>query len=221
MKLFGMKAILNGSHKMADYLEHNYVCAGRAGIGDLETANESEIRSRLLHFNYNDEHEFNSQLNTMIHFVLEMEDGDHVFVVDGEDVHLGDLGDYYYLEQFDTPEDGSCHRRGVTWLSCLRKESLDEELQALLNQPEEVTMLSPTLSRAQIDDWLTGRKESQSSQTEPLTINPELVQEAIHILAAAMKSENAERRERAAAAILAYASRSGLPIPSKDEKPTV
>ncbi|MGO4373895.1 hypothetical protein AB4Z21_24655, partial [Paenibacillus sp. MCAF20] len=146
-------------------------------------------------------------------FVLHMQDGDYVLVADGDDVHLGDLGDYYYVDRFDNEEDGSCHRRGVTWLKRYARADLREELHAFLTDEAAVSRFEKPVSRTELEnEWAVKKPNvNQTSDEGPSSAVPAyLIAEALTVLEAALHSDNADRRERAAIAILQYAGQSSV-----------
>ncbi|WP_424768450.1 hypothetical protein [Paenibacillus sp. sgz302251] len=205
MNLFQMKSDLNGINRMAEFLKDNYVCFGLPGIGDLEHVSKEELKERLTQVCQLEEQELTVQWEAASTFAHIMQDGDYLFVANDDYVHLGDLGDYYYLEHFDTIEDNTCHRRGVTWLKSLLREELHPDLQSFLDKKATIAKFERDVSHEQLERWLEKPKENRQHSGHPVNIDSDTVEEAIEILKMAMRSEDAERRERAAIAILRYA----------------
>ncbi|MDF2669289.1 MAG: hypothetical protein K0R67_1595 [Paenibacillus sp.] len=190
---------------MAEFLKDNFVCIGWPGIGDLEKASKEQLKDRLSSkYGYQGQ-ELANRLGAVSAFVHTMQDGDYVLVADQDWVHLGDVGDYYYAEQFDTEEDGMCHRRGVTWLTSIPKVELNAEVQELLRHRGTITKFKHPLPIAQLDRWVTNAQGITQVTGKPGYVDAKTVEEALNILKAALRSEDADRRERAAAAILQYA----------------
>ncbi|MHA6481004.1 hypothetical protein ACX1C1_03670 [Paenibacillus sp. strain BS8-2] len=217
MRLFQMKAETNGRNRMDDFLEHNYVCAGPADIGDVELCEEAELHSRLTHV-ARDERQLAEMYTEMRLFVHVIQDGDYVVIMDNDNVHLGDIGDYYYVEAFDSNEEGSCHRRGVTWLMTVPAAGISNEIRALLNEGESLSFFGRPISQAEIRlelgaDYATGGGAEASSEQAYSSPLPDagMIAEALSILHAAMRSDDPERRERAAIAVLDYAKGRNLP----------
>jgi predicted Mrr-cat superfamily restriction endonuclease len=210
MRLFQMKAEVNGRNRMDDFLEHNYVCAGPAGIGDLEHCEEAELENRLANV-ARDERQRAAISAEMLLFVRVMQDGDYVIMKDNDNVYLGDIGDYYYVDAFDSEEEGSCHRRGVTWLMTVPEEGIGSEMRALLNEEANLSAFGRTISQAELRSELGERNATSVAEANPehphgLPLpDAGMITEALAILHAAMQSEDPERRERAAIAVLEYA----------------
>ncbi|MCA0756858.1 hypothetical protein KP806_17505 [Paenibacillus sp. N4] len=200
MQLYRMKAEFEGKNRMKEFLEDNYVCFGWHGIGDLEKLDMAGLAAKLAEaFGPAGlpEREWSRRFEELSLFAYGMRDGDYVIVDDGMRIHLGDVGDYYYLDLFDNAEDGSCHRRGVTWLRSLLRDDLHPELLAFLEQDGEIGSFGRSVTEQELERLLA--KPALSRQG---LIDEETLREALDILKAAMRSEDPERRERAAIAIL-------------------
>ncbi|MDQ0114778.1 hypothetical protein [Paenibacillus harenae] len=212
MKLFQMKPAQAGKHRMASFLDDNFVCAGVAGIGDLEHVSQVELVARLAQLYGPENAELGRRVEELGCFVHDMQDGDYILIADGDAVHLGDLGDYYYVDRYDNEEDGGCHRRGVTWLKGYDRSEMREELLPFLEEPHSVSRYGKPVSKEQLASWLVRTTSmDRSSQNEGSSAVPaHLVGEALSILEAAMRSDDADRRVRAAIAILQYAGQSNL-----------
>jgi predicted Mrr-cat superfamily restriction endonuclease len=211
MKLFQMKAEANGRNRMDDFLEHNYVCAGPAGIGDLELCEEAELKRRLAYV-ARDERQLAEICAEMQLFVRDMQDGDYVIIKDNDNVHLGDIGDYYYVDAFDSEEEGSCHRRGVTWLMTVPVAGIGQEIRMFLDDEAGLSALGRSISQAELQQELGGgyatggEAETKAGHSHSLPLpDAGIISEALAILHAAMRSDDPERRERAAIAVLEYA----------------
>lgn len=207
MKLFQVKTQPLGVERVQEFLQENYVCIGYIGVGDLENAGKEEIRKRLVLAGSAEGAELDAALDNLLVFVQDMQDGDYVLIADEEWAYLGDLGDYFYMDAYDSAEDGRCHRRGVTWLKSVPLAMLHHTLREWLTEEAVVSQYTGILPGARLDLWIT------ESTTDCLVsvaktagnVDDELVAEALAVLKAALQSEDAERRERAAIAILQYA----------------
>ncbi|RED58613.1 hypothetical protein [Cohnella lupini] len=200
MNLFRIKPDPKGIDRMRIFLKDNFVSIAIPGIGDLESVDGNE--------------EGSDKSEEAIIFSRTMQDGDYVLVPYEDSVYLGDLGDYYYVESPDPEEDdGMRHRRGVTWLNRIPLDELNEYVQELVNDRSALREFGHPLSLAQLDRWISFRQPEiaanlATSGGSRIEIDKETIAEAIAVMKEAMKSEDAERRERAAAAILNYASSS-------------
>lgn len=205
MNLFQMGSKPLGIERITAFLQDNYVSIGYPGIGDLENISLEKIRDRLVQSYPYNEPELTQHLQAISLFTQTMQDGDYVLVADGEWVHLGDLGDYFYNEEFDTTNTGTCHRRGVTWLKSLPLADLNIEVQEMFGKSELVTQYKGPMPSARMDLWITGSSADEHADKSSTLVDDEMLAAALHILKKAMLSEDVERQERAAIAILQYA----------------
>jgi len=135
MKLYAIRPYGLDVDRWKTYLKDNFVSLGYPGIGDLENAGREAIRERLAEVYGYSGGELDARTDELALFAGGIRDGDAVLVADGEQAYLGDIGDYYYVEEADDPEDGTCHRRGVTWLRRLARTELNELVTRLLEAP--------------------------------------------------------------------------------------
>ncbi|QMV42741.1 hypothetical protein [Cohnella cholangitidis] len=209
MNLYRLESNPCGVDRMKRFLEDNFVSIGYPGIGDLEDVGDSELKDRLTKVYKYEGQELADRLNEIAVFVHAMQDGDYVLVVENDSVHLGDVGDYYYVETSDTMEDGLCHRRGVTWLNRIPSSELNDYVREWLSSPGAIAEFEYPLSSAQLDGWVSPNLSAQSQMPvvadHRVHVDRETIEEALEILKQALRCEDADRRERAAAAILRYA----------------
>ena len=191
MRLYRLKADPEGPRGLPEYLANHYVSFGEPGSGDWSRLDRARLEELL------GGAEANRQAEDAFVFAHVMQDGDYVLATDGERLVLGDMGDYYYLEEFDNAESRSGHRRGVTWLRSLRGEELHPELQAFLREDGELGLFGREVTREELERLLVRPAEDGSGRIDEATIR-----EALDVLRAAMRSDDADRRERAAIAIL-------------------
>jgi predicted Mrr-cat superfamily restriction endonuclease len=211
MNLYDMKLKADRAELIPLFLEHNFVCIGWPGIGDLENVSEDELKSRFVQAYDFQGGVLAESLEEIRTFVHTMQDGDYVLVSDEDWAYLGDLGDYYYLEHHDNREDGMCHRRGVTWMTRIPLTKLNPKVQDLLNSHETIAKFEYDFVDADLHRWLADGKglagvSSDNASGQPVHIDSDMIERALTILKEAMSSDDPERRERAAAAILQYAS---------------
>jgi predicted Mrr-cat superfamily restriction endonuclease len=202
---------------MEAFLKDNFVSIGFPGTGDLDRVGKDEIRDRLASaYGYEDQELAGRTEETDV-FVRKMQDGDYILVADKDSVYLGDVGDYYYVESSDSEEDGLCHRRGVTWLSRIPGSELNAYVQEwLYSEGGAVKAFDYSFGLAGLDNWISSRNlQLAQAQTQTwaelpetsaqVPVDQETIEEALGILKQALRCEDADRRERAAAAILRYA----------------
>ncbi|TFE25528.1 hypothetical protein [Cohnella luojiensis] len=222
MKLFQIKSNPQGIDLMERFLADNYVSIGWSGLGNLENSGIDDIRESLTRAYGEQGLEVDGPIEELNAFVNTMQDGDYVLIGHEDTVYLGDLGDYYYVESSDSVLNGMCHRRGVTWLTRIPRSELNASVQEFLNHSSTVKEYDYPIPRAQLDRWLSAKTQVTTTHAfaadnrPQVQIDKDTIVEALEILKKAMRSEDAERRERAAAAILRYAS-----FPDSTEKPTL
>jgi hypothetical protein len=79
---------------------------------------------------------------------------------------------------------------------------IDEALHGWLAFRESIVRFNQPFSDSQLDRWISHTK---GDVPKTIQVDPETIGEALDILKQAMRSEDADRRERAAIAILQYA----------------
>jgi predicted Mrr-cat superfamily restriction endonuclease len=204
MRLFGVKAIGEGGERLSEFLKEHYISIGWPEVGDLEGVSLEELNARCSAV-YPVHPEAQEQLHT---FVNTMQDGDYVLLHGhGHEAYLGDVGDYFYVEDTEKEAEGACHRRGVTWLHRIPVAELSPAVQLLLQDPRPIVRFEAPFEKAQLERWLTPAGAPDS--TAPL-VDGETIAEAIRVLKEALRSDDPERRERAAAALLQYAKGGGV-----------
>ncbi|MFC4812138.1 hypothetical protein [Paenibacillus sp. GCM10023250] len=202
MRLFRVMAGQEGSRGLPDFLNHHYVSCGLPGLGDLGLVGLTELGVKLRQTHGLDGRELERQLEAHWNFAHALEDGDYVVAGDGERLYLGDLGDYYYLETFDNAEERSGHRRGVTWLRRLERSELHPELAAFLGEEGESGLFGRSVAPEELERLLS----PPSAAEVPPLVDEATLREALDVLRAALRSDDPERRERAAAAIVRAAA---------------
>ncbi|MBO7746262.1 hypothetical protein I8J29_18800 [Paenibacillus sp. MWE-103] len=202
MRLYRVIAGQEGSRGLPDFLNSHYVSCGLPGLGDLGLVGRSELQAKLRQAHGLDGRELERRLEEHWNFAHALEDGDYVVAGDGERLYLGDLGDYYYLEEFDNAEERSGHRRGVTWLRRLERGQLHPELAAFLGEDGETGLFGRSVAREELERLLSPPSAAEGA---PL-VDEATLREALDVLKAALRSDDPERRERAAAAIVRAAT---------------
>ncbi|MFD0959894.1 hypothetical protein [Paenibacillus chungangensis] len=196
----------DGEDRMKAYLEDHFISIGWSRLGDLAYAEDHEAIERLRHHYALEGNSLRTAVDAIRHFTTGMQDGDYVLVVHDNGIVLGDLGDYYYIDDPLSDESKLCHRRGVTWLKRMGKDELPPSLQAFVREDGEVGKFCRPISAAEAEQWRAVESASASEGTGKMPrVDEELVLEALAILKEAMRSAEPERRERAAIAILQYA----------------
>lgn len=213
MNLYLVNPVILGRNRLGSYLEDHYVSVGWPGIGSLEESDPQELLVMWARSIYVHDLQAASGAAELHTFVYDMQDGDHVLVADGDDVYIGDIGDYYYVESADTVQDGTGHRRGVTWLNRVASNELNDRVREELAAASGAVRKFPyPYAQADLDRFTGLRRPEDELRAEQATITIdvacETIEEALRIVTAALKCDDVERRERAAIAILQYARRS-------------
>lgn len=206
MQLFQMKDDSNGTRLMEIYLEENYVSFGWKEFKSLSNISEAEFRSKaLLLLNDIDgmKEEWIQQIEEIHTFVYRIQDGDYIIMESDGFVHIGDLGDYFYVDGISNKEVNTAHRRGVTWLKSVPIELISEELQTFVSQQSNISILDRLVSPELLESWLDDKKDNGYAKAN--LVDEQTIEQALTILKNAMHSDDFERRERAAIAILQYA----------------
>ena len=138
-------------------------------------------------------------------FVYEMQDGDLVIVSDGQSAYLGDLGDYFFVDAEQNVHEQlppRTHRRGVTWL-----KPIGGQLEKMAHKLQQFIRSTEALAKYEDDVTLEGMEELLENKGKAATVivDDELISEAIGVLKQALYSDDVERRERAAIALLNFA----------------
>ncbi|GGD97147.1 hypothetical protein [Paenibacillus nasutitermitis] len=203
MHIYQFKPGLQGAGRTAEFLRENYVGMDWPGIGNAENMSGEHILHLLgqMDLNQAEEHTQLIRFEEIMMFCHQMKDGDYLLMMDEDRVHLGDLGDYYYLHPAGTEETSLHHRRGVTWLKSFEREELNKELQQFLLRPDTISRFDRPFSQEQFEGWATKSEE----ETGRVHVDTQTIQRAIEVLQEAMQSDDADRRVRAAIAILQYA----------------
>lgn len=163
-------------------------------------------------------------------FIDVMEDGDFIIMTDGTSAYLGDMGDYFFVQDCSSEVEVQnaqsqlpprLHRRGVTWLRSLSEQMnlmapdlkqfiVGTEYLALYNKEvslDELELLfNYEMQQAAIDQQLHKGTASGADDIADY-IDDALIREAIEVLKLALRSDDAERRERAAIALLNFAKK--------------
>ncbi|MFC4304454.1 hypothetical protein [Cohnella boryungensis] len=207
MNLFHIRLDERSEEQMKAFLEEHFVSLSCPGIGDMERLDKNEIRAKLAAaYGGAWSPELEKRAEELHAFAHSVEDGDRILVEHGDFVYLGDVGDYYYVSSPEPLDRVNAHRRGVTWLHRIHRSQFNSLVQKWLEEPGAVHAFGYPLAAAQLDDWIGPNPAGLVSAPEPSPlVDRQTVEEALNILRQAMRCEDAERRERAAAAILRYA----------------
>jgi len=151
-------------------------------------------------------------------FVYEMKDEDLIIVTDGTRSYLGDVGDYYFVAE-EHPSEAQqlpprLHRRGVTWLRSFDKGNVHEKLSKFIAASETLVRFAQSVTIEDVESMMMVMPlidhpiASAQTASNSNAVDAATVREAVHILKQALRCDDAERRERAAIALLQFAKQS-------------
>lgn len=204
MNIFQMKTQPNGIERITEFISQGFVCIGYPGIENLEGVQKDEIRKRL-HEKYKwTGSKLGNHLGIVNAFTNTMNDKDIVLITEGDWVHIGEVGPYYYDDNFE--DEGMCHRRDVTWLKKIQRHQLNEYVKELLRNRSIVTKFKHPSDIAELDKVLNPEKDLSDKQHvfsfDEILVSEDHVKKALQVLLSALESENEEVRVDAAKSIL-------------------
>lgn len=206
MNVFQMKAKPHGHEKLEEFLSEGFVCIGWPGIGDLSQVGKDEIRNRLQNKYQYTGHTLGYNLGQVNAFVNTMKKDDIVLVKDDETVHIGTVGDYQYEKQFDNDVDGLCHRRNVEWKESVAFSQLNKDVQRFVNNRHTISQYPVEFESGNLED-LYSKNAITRDEKERLD---SLFSEALDILEDELKSEDPERRLKAASELIRLKTMGGI-----------
>lgn len=207
MSIFQMKAKPHNHEKLEDFLTEGYVCIGWPGIGDLSQVSKDEIRDRLQKKYQYTGHSLGYNLGQVNAFVNTMKKGDIVLVKDNDTVHIGIVGDYQYEKQFDNDVDGLCHRRSVEWKKSVPFSELNRDIQRFVNNRHTISQYPGEIEYGNLEDLFSKNESITRDEKERLD---SLFSEALDILEDELKSEDPERRLKAASELIRLKTVGGM-----------
>jgi predicted Mrr-cat superfamily restriction endonuclease len=195
MNIFQMKTKPHGIERGQQFINDNFVCIGWPQLGDLAQANKDEIRVRLERSYKYSGHKLGNALGQVNAFVNSMKNGDCVCIVCGKAVHIGVVGDYVYEQQYDNDKDGMCHRRTVEWIDCILMDNLNRDIQKLMANRNTICQHKESVEKSDLAEIFGKKTAMKKEDVGKLDV---LFQQALNILEEELKSEDPERRLKAA-----------------------
>lgn len=207
MTIFQMKAKPHGHEKLNEFLKEGYVCIGWPEIGDLNQIDKDELRNRLESAYAYKGHTLGYNLGQVNAFVNVMKKGDMILIKDKETVHVGIVGDYHYEKQYDNKVDGLCHRRSVEWEESVDLKDLQKDIQGFVKNRHTISQYSGVRQIDSYEGILSVQNFVEKEERERLD---SLFSDALDILEDELKSEDPERRLRAASELIRLKTMGGL-----------
>lgn len=201
MNLFQIKTKPHNNNvdRLKQFLDEDFVCIGWPGIGDLNGVSKDEIRNRIAEEYGYSGHKLGNNLGHVNAFVNTMKSGDYVFISDNEYAYIGIVGDYFYEQNYDNDIEGICHRRSVRWLEKVKISELNIDLQNLLKNRNTVSQYPSTFDEKDLNNILNKKQPLKAENLEKVD---SLLTEALMILEDELKSEDPDRRLKAAIELL-------------------
>lgn len=199
MKIFQMKSKPHGNERIKEFIDENFICIGWPGIGNLKNQNKDEIRNTLQNKYKISGYKLGNALGQVNTFVNTMKKGDVVLVSEKQWAYIGVIDDYIYEEQFDNEIDAMCHRRKVKWTNKVLIKDLSNDIQKLLSNRNTICQYKDVVESYNIDKVLGKKCFIINDNIDRLD---NLISEAIAILEEELRSEDRERRLKAASELI-------------------
>lgn len=199
MNIFQMKCRPHDIPRFRQFIDEKFVCIGWPGIDNLENADKDEIRKRLSEEYGYTGHKLGNALGQVNTFVNTMKKGDIVFITEKNWAYIGTVDEYVYEQKYDNYQDGMCHRRSVEWSDKVLINSLDSSLQKLLSNRNTICQYPESLEESGLDKILGKQPLLNKDNAAKLDT---LFAEALAILEEELKSEDPDRRLKAATELI-------------------
>lgn len=199
MNIFQIKTKPHGIERFQEFIKEGFVCIGWPGIGDLQDASKDEIRDRLAKKYGHTGHKLGNALGQVNTFVNTMKNGDIVLITEKDWAYIGTVGEYLYENKYDNQDDGMCHRRNVEWTDKIPFRDLPSSLQRLVSNRNTICQFPDPVEESGIDEILGKQPLMNKNDTVKLD---NLFSEALAVLEEELKSEDPDRRLKAATELI-------------------
>lgn len=196
VQVFQLKTMPDGIYRLDSFLEENFVCIGYPKLGDLTNTDKDALRDMLTKNYPYTGGRLRVHLSTVNSFVNTMNSGDFVLVKEGDFVHVGKVGEYYYDPQYVS--EGMCHRRNVVWVAKFKKQDLRIDVLSLINNMNTLSRLKDIV----FDEY--DLLENKPNENIDIETKDELITKSVKILKDALNSPYEEIRVKAACSLLDY-----------------
>lgn len=199
MHIFQLKSKPHKIERLPLFLKQGFISVGYPGLGSLTDATVEQIEEKLAQAYPEFQGQSLAFHKGMVNaFVNTMQANDIVLIADGDDVHIGKIGQYHYDSDFDNDEEGMCHRRSVEWLSTVQRHYLNDKVQEFLKNRATITKFKYPIEDADLEPFLSGDAKGLAH----LQSKAQVYEKAWDVLVKALESEDEKIRVRAAIAIL-------------------
>lgn len=199
MRIFRMRTIPHGIERFQMFMDESFVCIGWPGLGNLENTTKDELRNLIATAFKATGHKAGHTLGQVNAFVNTMQKGDIVIIANKGYAYFATVGDYEYEPKFDNDTDGMCHRRRVKWLGKLPQNELNASMQSLLRNRNTIAEYPNTFEESGLENLLRGLPLINNQDGTKLD---SLFEAALNILEEELKSEDPDRRLKAATELI-------------------
>lgn len=200
MNIFQLKTNPHGIPRFRQFIDEGFICIGHPGLGNLEGAGLNEIRSRIASVTGLSGHKLGNALGQVNAFVNTMRMGDIVLIVEKNKVFIGTIGNYYYEEQYDNETDAMAHRRLVEWTDRVALDSLNASMQRFLSGRNTISRYPESYEESGLALFV-GANPIPTGQQNSSKLDS-LFDEALAVLESELRSEDPDRRLKAATELI-------------------
>lgn len=195
MNIFQIKTLPHGIQRFRQFLDEKFICIGWPKLHDLKGVSTDEIRDRIATAYNITGHKLGNALGQVNAFVNTMQTDDVVLISERNWVYVGTVGDYHYEPQYDNDTDAMCHRRPVEWTAKVSLDDLSSNLQRFLCGRNTISRFPDAYEESGLDSVIGVNSITIGQNNSKLN---SLIEEALIVLESELKSEDPDRRLKAA-----------------------
>jgi len=199
MNIFQMKTKPHGMERFQQFWDEGFICIGWPGLGNLENVTKDELSERISSTYGSSGHKLGNALGQINSFINTMQNGDIVIVCERDTAYFATVGEYKYVSDFDNESDGMCHRRSVQWLGKLPIKNLNASVQKLLANRNVICKYPNSYEESGLDQMFPTLPPVHKQDR---TRFDKLFEEALTILEEELKSDDSDRRLKAATELI-------------------
>jgi len=185
--------------RVQEFINDSFVCIGWPHIGSLEGKSKREIKDKLSGVYGYTGHTLGYCIGQVNCFVNTMKKGDIIFITEKNWAHIGVVDDYEYDGFFDNDEYGMCHRRKVNWINKAQISELNASVQRLLRNRNTISQYPETFDASGLEKYMIENTSEVKENTDKLE---SLFRDALAVLENELKSEDPDRRLKAATELI-------------------
>ena len=199
MNIFQIKTLPHGIQRFRQFIDEKFICIGWPKLDNLKNVDKDEIRSKIAAAYKLTGHKLGNALGQVNAFVNTMQTGDVVLITENKWVYAGNVGDYYYEAKYDNDSDAMCHRRTVEWTAKIPFDNLSSNLQRFLCGRNTISRFPDTYEESGLNSLIRLNTNPINQSNSKIS---NLIEEALIVLEAELKSEDPDRRLKAATELL-------------------